>query len=158
MSSSTNMITLWDPSNQGYYILFVIHKLGEFAKSPTTVRPKRSVAMEACAHTFRARGGAQRRACAPAVVELPCSIVCSALLCSALLCSVKTHNPSSIHPSMHPFIHPFIQPTTRPPRTAVAAFFYVIVARVAIRLGEPIFYSPKPWMRLYKRQPNLFVV
>ena len=40
-------------------------------EEPPIVRARRSVATDTCAQTFRARGGAQRRACAPAVVEFP---------------------------------------------------------------------------------------
>ena len=54
------------------------------------VRARRSVATDACAQTLRAREGAQRRACALAVVQFPGSLgysLCpgSALLCFALL-------------------------------------------------------------------------
>ena len=48
---------------------------------------RRSEATNACPHTFRARGGAQRRACVLAVVEFRGSaLLYSALLCCALLC------------------------------------------------------------------------
>ena len=51
----------------------------------------------------RVWGGAQRRACAPAVVEFPGSaLLCSALLCSALLCLYPklTHFPNDTQVSI----------------------------------------------------------
>ena len=48
------------------------------------VLARRSVATDACAQTFRSRGGAQRRVCALAVVQFP--LLCYAVLCYAMLC------------------------------------------------------------------------
>ena len=47
---------------------------------------------------------AQRWACAPAVVEFPCSaLLCSALLCSALLCSLLSTHRDHLHHRAHLF-------------------------------------------------------
>ena len=39
----------------------------------------------------------------------------------------------------------------------ISIIFYVINIRVGIQLGEPIFYSNEPWMRLYRKKPSLFM-
>ena len=54
--------------------------------SSPIVRARRRVATGACAHTFCARGGAQRRACASAFVG-SVALLCSALRCAVLRCS-----------------------------------------------------------------------
>ena len=57
---------------------------------PPIVRLRSSIATDACTHTFGARGGAQRRACVPAVVGLAGSAV---LLYSALFWSLSHPSP-----------------------------------------------------------------
>eukprot|EP00948_MAST-09A_sp_MAST-9A-sp1_P002453 g2453.t1 len=38
-----------------------------------------------------------------------------------------------------------------------SVIFYVVNLRVGIQLGEPIFYTNEPWMRLYRKKPSLFM-